>query len=83
MTSSRKPYRPLPGAARAFAYIVLFAVIMFPLWIVSLVIQAHYEVVPPMWLGLWPWWGWCLMVIALETRIWRKIHTQRRCIMKR
>ena len=54
---------------RAVAYALLWFCIVFPLWLVSLIVQAHFEYVPPLWLGLWAYWGPVAVIIFWEVRL--------------
>ena len=60
------------GGMRFVAYALLWVCIVLPLWMISLNVQAHYLYVPPMWLGLWPWWGPTLAVLMREVWLMRK-----------
>ena len=69
MWKERQVQRRQPHAGiRGVAYAVTWLVIIFPLWLMSLIVQSHYEYVPPMWLGLWVAW-FPMLVIALR-EIW-------------
>ena len=64
---------PVGGGMRAVAYALLWMCIVLPLWIISLIVEAHFEYIPPVWLRYWafylPWVG----IVINEVRCARRV----------
>ena len=63
--------KPLTAPMRAIAYLIMWLCVVFPLWVLSLIVQAHYEYIPPLWLGLWFSWLPAILIMAREVRLYK------------
>jgi len=60
------------GGMRAVAYALLWLCIVLPLWVITLVVEAHYDYIPPMWLALWAFWVPTVLIVVREVYLMRK-----------